>query len=51
MKGRIVCDKKQNATELVHGSLSEFECFTGCDCVNSFGLHQKSICVVIGEGD
>ena len=34
-KGRIVCDNKRNATGLVSGSLTGFECFIACDCVNS----------------
>ena len=34
-KGRIVCDNKRNATGLVCGSLTGFECFIACDCVNS----------------
>ena len=32
---RIVCDNKRNATGLVCGSLTGFECFIGCDCVIS----------------
>ena len=34
-KGRIVCDNKRNATELVCGGLTGFMCFVACDSMNS----------------
>ena len=37
-KRRIVCDKKRNATGLVCGSVTGFECFITCDCVNSLDV-------------
>lgn len=44
-KGRIVCDNKWNATGLVCGSLTGFECLIACDGVNSldFSFEKREV--------
>ena len=48
-KGRIVCQNKRNATRLVCGSLTGFECFIACDCVKSldFSFEKREVSTVV----
>ena len=49
MKGRIVCHNKQNATGLVCGRQTGFECFIACDCMNSldFSFEKREVVSMI----